>query len=105
MKKFVLASVMSVLSLASLNSHANCALAAVMNPPKLPALEVSRFEDMPALKFEVESYVNRATEGLEVCEGYSDDFVYNAAVARLEKTAEHYNALVRQHRQLQISAK
>ena len=105
MKKLMLVSVFSVLTLTSINSFANCALAAVMNPPALPALEASRSEDMSALKFEVETYVNRATAGLEVCEGFSDDFVYNAAVTRLEKTAEHFNALVRQHKQLQISAK
>jgi hypothetical protein len=105
MKKLMLVVVFSALSLTSLTSYANCALAAVMNPPELPAFDASRTEDMPALKSQVERYLNRASEGLAVCEGYSDDFVYNAAVARLEKTADHYNALVRQHRLLQISAK
>ncbi len=105
MKKLLLASAFTALAAVSLNSHANCALAAVMNPPSLPPVAASVAEDMPNLKFAVEEYLDRASQGLDVCAGYSDDFVYNAAVARLEKTADHYNALVRYHRQLQVSAK
>tara|TARA_R110001583_G_scaffold37477_9_gene122091 strand:+ start:418 stop:735 length:318 start_codon:yes stop_codon:yes gene_type:complete len=105
MKKLILGSVLAALAFVSLNSYANCALAAVMNPPSLPEVSASAIEDMPNLKFAVEEYLDRASQGLEVCEGYSDDFVYNAAVARLEETADHYNQLVRYHKQLQVSAK
>ncbi|WP_373089613.1 hypothetical protein [Zhongshania sp.] len=105
MKKLILGSVLAALAFASLNSYANCALAAVMNPPSLPEVNASAVEDMPNLRFAVKEYLDRASQRLEVCEGYSDDFVYNVAVARLEETADHYNQLVRYHKQLQVSAK
>lgn len=105
MKKLLLGSGFVFLAGMSLNSHANCALAAVMNPPTLPAVNESAVEELPELRFAVEEYLDRASKNLEFCAGYSADFVYNAAVTRLEKTAGHYNELVRYHRQLQISAK
>jgi len=105
MKKLIAVSVFSALALTSLNGYANCALAAVKDFPRLPALEASQSQEVAALKATVDMYLERATQNLESCGGYSEDFFYNAAVTRLEKTAEHYNALVRHHNQMLVSAK
>ncbi|MDF1691319.1 MAG: hypothetical protein P1U47_03025 [Zhongshania sp.] len=105
MKKLIAVSVFSVLGLTSVNSYANCALAAVKNAPSLPSLEASQSADVAALKLEVETYLDHASQRLEACGGYSEDFIYNVALTRLEQTAEQYNALVRRHNQMLVSAK
>ncbi len=105
MKKLIVVSVLSILGLTSVNSYANCAFSAVKNAPYLPDIESSQSEDLTNLKITVEAYLDLGAQRLNDCGKFSDSFHHNIAVTRLEQTAEHYNALVRHHNQMLVSAK
>ena len=104
MKKLLMVSFLAVAALGTTQVYAYCAMQAVVSAPKIPAPEQSSFEQTLALRDAVETYISKAESRLQSCDSYTDAFVYNLAVQKINDVAEQFNTLARHHNQTLVSA-